>query len=52
MSRSAWRRWMPRQRRQVERHSHPLVVNIDNIERIGGGSARCMLAEVHLPSRH
>ncbi|MDH0302123.1 MULTISPECIES: arginine deiminase-related protein [unclassified Pseudomonas] len=52
MSRSAWRSLDAGQRRQVERHSHPLVVNIDHIERIGGGSARCMLAEIHLPSRH
>ncbi|CAM3603421.1 citrulline utilization hydrolase CtlX [Pseudomonas wadenswilerensis] len=52
MSRSAWRSLSPEQRRQVEQHSHPVVVNIDHIERIGGGSARCMLAEVHLPVRH
>lgn len=52
MSRSAWHSLDARQRQQVERHSRPLVVNIDHIERIGGGSARCMLAEVHLPSRH
>ncbi|CAI8970448.1 citrulline utilization hydrolase CtlX [Pseudomonas donghuensis] len=52
MSRSAWRSLRPEQRRQVEQHSHPVVVNIDHIERIGGGSARCMLAEVHLPVRH
>ncbi|MGE8436691.1 MAG: citrulline utilization hydrolase CtlX [Pseudomonas palmensis] len=52
MSRSAWRSLQPEQRRQVERHTHPVVVNIDNIERIGGGSARCMLAEVHLPVRN
>lgn len=52
MSRSAWGSLDAGQRRQVQRHSRPLVVNIDHIERIGGGSARCMLAEVHLPSRH
>lgn len=52
MSRSAWRSLTSEQRRQVEQHSHPVVVNIDHIERIGGGSARCMLAEVHLPVRH
>lgn len=52
MSRSAWSALRPEQRRQAERHSHPLVVNIDHIERIGGGSARCMLAEVHLPVRN
>ncbi|MCV9919889.1 MULTISPECIES: citrulline utilization hydrolase CtlX [Pseudomonas] len=52
MSRSAWRSLDSRQRSQVERHNRPVVVNIDHIERIGGGSARCMLAEVHLPVRH
>lgn len=51
MSASAWRSLKPAQRQHVERHTHPVVVNIDNIERIGGGSARCMLAEVHLPAR-
>jgi hypothetical protein len=33
----------------IETHTTPLPVNIDTIERIGGGSARCMLAEVFLP---
>jgi hypothetical protein len=51
MSASAWNALQPAQRRHVERHTRPVVVNIDNIERIGGGSARCMLAEVHLPAR-
>jgi hypothetical protein len=50
MSASAWRRWTP-PAPACERHTPPVVVNIDNIERIGGGSARCMLAEVHLPPR-
>ncbi|WP_416425155.1 arginine deiminase-related protein [Pseudomonas sp. App30] len=52
MSRSAWRSLQDEQRQQIERHCRPVVVNIDHIERIGGGSARCMLAEVHLPSAH
>jgi hypothetical protein len=51
MSASAWGSLKPAQRQHVERHTRPVVVNIDNIERIGGGSARCMLAEVHLPAR-
>ena len=51
MSASAWGALQPAQRQHVERHTRPVVVNIDNIERIGGGSARCMLAEVHLPVR-
>lgn len=52
MSRSAWQSLLPAQRQHVERHTRPVVVNIDHIERIGGGSARCMLAEVHLPTRN
>ena len=48
MSRTAWRSLDAAQRRMIEAHSTPLPVNIDAIERIGGGSARCMLAEVYL----
>ncbi|MGY1447753.1 citrulline utilization hydrolase CtlX [Pseudomonas chlororaphis] len=51
MSRTAWNSLDSEQRRLVERHARPLPVNIDTIERIGGGSARCMLAEVYLPQR-
>ncbi|MNJ31051.1 Amidinotransferase [compost metagenome] len=48
MSRTAWNALSYAQRAQIERHAQPLPVNIDTIERIGGGSARCMLAEVYL----
>jgi len=51
MSRTAWNSLDTGQRRLIERHATPLPVNIDTIERIGGGSARCMLAEVYLPKR-
>lgn len=51
MSRSAWNSLDAEQRQLIERHVRPLPVAIDTIERIGGGSARCMLAEVHLPRR-
>ncbi|MEB0008595.1 arginine deiminase-related protein [Pseudomonas sp. RTB3] len=50
MSRSAWRSLEPAQQQHIERHTQPVVVNIDHIESIGGGSARCMLAEIHLPT--
>ncbi len=30
--------------------AEPLVADLDTIERAGGGSARCMIAEVHLPA--
>ncbi|MGE8064054.1 citrulline utilization hydrolase CtlX [Pseudomonas sp. NPDC089569] len=49
MSRTAWQSLDAGQRRLIETHVTPLPVNIDTIERIGGGSARCMLAEVFLP---
>ncbi|MEN5090932.1 arginine deiminase-related protein [Pseudomonas protegens] len=51
MSRTAWRSLDAQQRQLIERHVQPLPVNIDTIERIGGGSARCMLAEIYLPER-
>ena len=51
MSRTAWQSLDAAQRRLIEAHTTPLPVNIDTIERIGGGSARCMLAEVFL-SKH
>jgi len=51
MSRTAWQSLDAAQRRLIETHTTPLPVNIDTIERIGGGSARCMLAEVFL-SKH
>ncbi len=35
--------------RQLAAHAEPLVLEIPTIEEFGGGSARCMLAEVHLP---
>jgi hypothetical protein len=31
--------------------AEPLVAELDTIEQAGGGSARCMIAEVHLPAQ-
>ena len=40
------------QRRALETASGPLVTaSIPTIERFGGGSVRCMLAEIHLPQK-
>jgi hypothetical protein len=36
-------------RRALERHGRLVAVDVATIERIGGGSVRCMLAEVALP---
>jgi hypothetical protein len=39
------------QRTRLERHARAVAVPIPTIERYGGGSVRCMLAEIHLPRR-
>ena len=36
-------------RRALERHGRLIAVDVATIERVGGGSVRCMLAEVALP---
>jgi len=51
LSETAWRSLSPGQRRVLAAHAEPVPVSIPTIERIGGGSVRCMLADVHLPKR-
>lgn len=46
MSHTAWSSLSNEQRDFLEQRILPLVVNIPTIEKIGGGSARCMIAEV------
>ncbi len=46
MSQTAYRAFTLRQKTELKRFANLLPVNIPTIERIGGGSARCMLAEV------
>ena len=36
---------------QIEKHTTILSVEIPTIETIGGGSARCMLAEIYLEEK-
>ncbi len=36
-------------RRALERHGTPVAAPIPTIERLGGGSVRCMIAEIFLP---
>ncbi|WP_321855074.1 citrulline utilization hydrolase CtlX [Paraburkholderia tropica] len=50
MSRTAWASLDVMQRALIEAHATPVVVDIDTIEHVGGGSARCMLAEVFAPT--
>lgn len=51
MSEQAFRSLTPDQIHQIERHTQILYSSIDTIETYGGGSARCMMAEVFLPVR-
>ena len=39
------------QRTRLSRHAHLLPLPIPTLETIGGGSVRCLLAEVFLPAR-
>ena len=49
MSEAAFGALVPEKRRRIERHGAIVSVAIPTIERFGGGSVRCMLAEVFLP---
>lgn len=49
MSGQAWNGFTPTQQKTLERHGQPVVNPIPTIEAVGGGSCRCMLAELFLP---
>ncbi len=49
MSRRAWSCLSKEQQRRISEYAEPVLAPIDTIERLGGGSARCMLAEIFLP---
>jgi len=49
MSGTAWHVLRPGQRAQLERQGAIATAALPTIERCGGGSLRCMLAEVFLP---
>jgi len=52
ISSTAWNALNAQQKRAWEQFVQPLIVDIPTIEKIGGGSARCMLAEIFLPHKH
>ncbi|MDO7876705.1 arginine deiminase-related protein [Hymenobacter sp. ASUV-10] len=52
MSQSAFEALAPEQRTLLERYCEMLPLPIPTIETIGGGSVRCMLAEVFLPAKN
>ena len=49
MSRTAHQSLNPEQIKQIEKHCLILSTPLDTIEACGGGSARCMMAELFLP---
>lgn len=52
MSERAWEALTPPQRQALESSTGAIVAApVPTIERLGGGSVRCMLAEVHLPKK-
>jgi hypothetical protein len=51
MSRRAWNALDPQQQALVQEHAMPVAAALDTIETLGGGGARCMIAEIHLPLR-
>ena len=51
LSSTAWGSLETAQRRTLESHATVVPIPIPTIERIGGGSVCCMLAELHLPKR-
>jgi len=51
MSEQAYRSLTPAQIKTLEKHTRLLHSPIETIETYGGGSARCMMAEVFLPER-
>ncbi|GAA4333506.1 arginine deiminase-related protein [Mucilaginibacter gynuensis] len=50
MSKSAWDSLDNEQKELLSSYSKPVYADINTIETLGGGSARCMMAEVHLPA--
>lgn len=49
MSKQAYRSLTEEQIRQIEKHTEILYSPLNTIETSGGGSARCMMAEIFLP---
>ena len=51
MSQAAFTSLTEEQKEQLSKHGQLLHSNLDTIEALGGGSARCMMAEVFLPKK-
>jgi len=51
MSEQAYKSLRPDQMEQIEKYAEIIAVPIYTIEHVGGGSARCMMAEIFLPEK-
>ncbi len=51
MSQAAYESLLPTQIKSIEAHCEIMSSSLDTIEACGGGSARCMMAEVFLPRK-
>jgi hypothetical protein len=49
MSKNAHDALLEEQKSVLKKYGKLIYADINTIETIGGGSARCMMAEVHLP---
>jgi len=49
MSQAAFESLTPKQIETLEKHNPIITANLETIETCGGGSARCMMAEIFLP---
>ena len=52
MSASAYQSLVPEQIEKLQQHTTLLHAPLSTIETCGGGSARCMIAEIHLPKQN
>ncbi len=48
MSSAAWNALLPEQTEKLTKYNRILHASLNQIETNGGGSARCMIAEIHL----
>ena len=51
MSEQAYKSLRPEQIQAIQKYAEILAVPINTIEHVGGGSARCMMAEIFLPEK-
>ena len=51
LSMSAYKALTDKQKEKIEKYSKFIPLEINTIETIGGGSARCMMAEIYLPKK-